>query len=303
MSSITPKQKLQLGHRILLDRDLTPVARLVGWYIVDHINTKRGYAWCPQEMIAKNLGICERAVRYAIKGVAPYFAIDRSRRQHEYRMATPANIASITPLTPANNADIEADDTGKTRHRHRQNATAIPAQDVPPSFNHPLNILREGRTHSKKGGEGRTRSKRQPRKKPSIGFPSSWQPSDTNYVHGERLGFARAEIDRAAGKFRGHHIAKGSVFANWDQAFNNWLDKDAEWNHSPRREATANGGFVGLPGSPEFGAWKTHATANSSDAKCRSLKRLLENYELSGKSFNFESEWPPGYQPTKKSNA
>jgi hypothetical protein len=45
------------------------------------------------------------------------------------------------------------------------------------------------------------------------------------------------------------------LFANWDQAFNNWLDKDAEWNRSPR-EATANGGFVGVPDSPAFDAGK-----------------------------------------------
>jgi hypothetical protein len=238
--------------------------------------------------IAKDLGISLPSVKRAVKSLAPYFKIDRRGRANEYRMGT-----KLIPIEADNRDQFDTSLVSKT--------TGIGIKDYPPSLEHPLKIL-ERDAHTAKTGEGRARRKRQPRKQPSIGFPSSWSASDTSYAHGERLGFARAEIDRAAAKFRGHHIAKGSLFANWDQAFNNWLDKDAEWNRSPR-EATANGGFVGVPDSPAFDAWKTHATANSSDPKCRSLKRLLENYELSGKSFNFESEWPPGYQPTKKSNA
>src|SRR5262249_16313978 len=93
---ITPKEKLQLAHRILLDREIRPAARLVGIYIADHLNEKRGYAWPPQEMIAADLGICERSVRYAIEQLKSHFEVDRSNRQHEYRpRTTPADFAAV----------------------------------------------------------------------------------------------------------------------------------------------------------------------------------------------------------------
>ena len=56
MTKITPKEKFNLGNRIRLDKNLSPAARLVGLHVADHINTKRGYAWIPQEKIARDLG-------------------------------------------------------------------------------------------------------------------------------------------------------------------------------------------------------------------------------------------------------
>src|SRR5262249_47469553 len=95
-TGVRQREKLQLAHRILLDRELTPAARLVGIYIADHLNEKRGYAWPPQEKIAADLGICERSVRYAIEQLGSHFSIDRSNRQHEYRpRTTAADFAAI----------------------------------------------------------------------------------------------------------------------------------------------------------------------------------------------------------------
>src|SRR5262245_8450374 len=94
--SITQKEKLQLAYRILLDRELTPVARIVGIYITNRLNEKRGYAWPPQETIAGGLGVDERSVRRAIEQLQSHFAIDRSRRQHEYRpRTTPDKLSAI----------------------------------------------------------------------------------------------------------------------------------------------------------------------------------------------------------------
>jgi hypothetical protein len=60
---ITRQEKLNLANRIRLDKNLSPATRLVGLHIADHINTKRGYAWIPQEKIARDLGLGERTVR------------------------------------------------------------------------------------------------------------------------------------------------------------------------------------------------------------------------------------------------
>lgn len=105
---ITRQEKLNLANRIRLDKNLSPATRLVGLHIADHINTKRGYAWIPQEKIARDLGLGERTVRRLVKDLARHFDIDRSRRQHEYRPPTPAKMAGITPATPAKMATTPA---------------------------------------------------------------------------------------------------------------------------------------------------------------------------------------------------
>src|SRR5262249_28316840 len=92
--AITPKQKLRLANTFLRDTNLTPAARIVGWYITDYVNTQRGYAWTPQEQIARDLGIGMSSVHRSIKQLAKYFVINRERRQHEYH-PTPVKMTGI----------------------------------------------------------------------------------------------------------------------------------------------------------------------------------------------------------------
>jgi Helix-turn-helix domain len=120
---IVAKAKFDLANRIRVDIALTPSTRLVGLYIADHINTKRGYAWCTQEQIAAALGIDERTVRRAIKDLDRHFAVDRSHRAHEYRIATPDNLSAIAP----NDTGHFCSDTGHF-------CTSIPDKNVPPSL-------------------------------------------------------------------------------------------------------------------------------------------------------------------------
>jgi hypothetical protein len=133
----------------------------------------------------------------------------------------------------------------------------------------------------------------QPRRKQTV-FPEGWKPTTEHFARAQTLGLSNLHVERAAVRFEDHHIAKGSTFADWDRAFNAWLNGDADHLGKP---AQVNGasvdGFIASPGSAAFSAWKAHCTDHSDDPKCRSLKRLLENYEQSGKSFNFETEWPP----------
>lgn len=74
------------------------------------------------------------------------------------------------------------------------------------------------------------------RRSPSRPLPDDWKP---NAKHEE---FAREHgIDLAAQshKFRGDAVAKDKRYANWDQAFRNWLDKAIEFGqvrHLPRPE-------------------------------------------------------------------
>src|SRR5262249_46445946 len=137
------KAKFDLANRIRVDIELTPSTRLVGLYIADHINTKRGYAWPPQEMIARDLGIDERTVRRAIKRLGAYFAVDRSRRQHEYRIATPDNLSGIAP-----------NDTGHFGSDTGQKCTPIPDKNVTPSLEILLTSFKEKKDFGVRGRQG-----------------------------------------------------------------------------------------------------------------------------------------------------
>jgi hypothetical protein len=155
---ITPKEKFNLGNRIMFDKNLSAATRLVGIYIADRINTKRGYAWPPQEQIASDLGIDERTVRRAVKDLASYFGIDRSQRQHEYH-----------PM-PDTLSAIAADDTGHFCSDTGQKCTSIPDKNVPPS----LEILLHPLTTSTVDG-ALARSNRQEKKASADGFSKFWE--------------------------------------------------------------------------------------------------------------------------------
>lgn len=73
---------------------------------------------------------------------------------------------------------------------------------------------------------------RKPRAR-AIPLPESWTPNDG---HHELARAERVDLAREAAKFRDHHLAKGSMFKDWDRAFSNWLRRSAEFQAraSPR---------------------------------------------------------------------
>ena len=214
----TSKDKLDLANRILLDKNLSLADRVVGWYIADHINTVRGFAWCPQEHIARDLGIDERTVRRAIRAVAPYFAIDRSHRQHEYRIATPDNMPAIEPTTPdiyAPTPDIFA---------------PIPDTDVPPSSNtsskHPLRSIY---TDQKQGTSG----KGKPRKAKTIPLPDDWCPNATALRLSDSLKVDLADVEA---RFRDYLASSGKQYADYDAALRNFIRNTPKFNGTNHHE-------------------------------------------------------------------
>ena len=124
---ITAKAKFDLANRIRLDTKLTQADRLIGLFIVDHINVFRGYAWCTQEQMAAGVGVTARTVRRAAKPLKKYFAIDRSGRANEYRPIGD----KMSSVTPGN--------SGHFRPGKRTFSTKIPDTSVLPS----LEILRD----------------------------------------------------------------------------------------------------------------------------------------------------------------
>jgi hypothetical protein len=69
---------------------------------------------------------------------------------------------------------------------------------------------------------------------------ASWQPNETAVEKARKLGLnLKAEADR----FRDHHVAKGSLFVDWDAAFRTWLGNAQRFaarggSYAPRNNPT-----------------------------------------------------------------
>jgi hypothetical protein len=279
MSAVTPKAKFDLANRILLDRTLTPVTRLVGWFIADHINTQRGYAWPPQSTIASALNINEKSVRRAVKELGDYFDINRAGRANEYRPRTPDNLSGITPPTPNNLSAIELS-TPDNLSTTPDNLSKIPDKNDPPSLEILSNPLIES-----------PRKKKEKSKKEETELPDSWTPNQQSIQKGEALGLTRVEISREVQRFRNKAKEKARTAVRWDAAFDNWLIKAVEFmGRSPPSQAKQEG-YSAEPCSAEFQAWRTHARDNGKHA----FVRVLDNRALEGRPFVFDARWPPGH--------
>lgn len=75
-------------------------------------------------------------------------------------------------------------------------------------------------------------------------MPDGWQPRDHERNKAGEMGL---NCDREAERFRDHHTARGSVFADWDAAFRTWLGNALRFQGSSRAPAfspssSGNGG-------------------------------------------------------------
>lgn len=130
------------------------------------------------------------------------------------------------------------------------------------------------------------------RKKPAIRIPDDWVPKSNSVEKAARLGFSAAEIGRESQKFKNHAREKDRRAVRWDAAFDNWIINAAGYqNKSPPITAGSNG-FQALPGTPEFSAWKSYA----SDSGKSALVRILNQREMEGRAFSFETQWPPNHR-------
>ena len=284
MSAVTPKVKFNLANRILLDRTPTPVTRLVGWFIADHINTQRGYAWPPQSTIASALNINEKSVRRAVKELGDYFDINRAGRANEYRPRTPDNLSAIELSTPDNLSTTP------------DNLSKIPDKNDPPSLEILSNPLIESHESKKEESE---EGRKAGRRKPKRPLPDNWTPSVATMDKAKGLGLSDLDISRQLEMFRNHAQQNDRRCVNWDAAADNWMIVGAKkLGLKPKDNTPTNGtvlSFPASPGSPQWQAWRTRLRDMDSP-QSRSLVRELDRRELEGRPFSFDAEWPPGHQ-------
>lgn len=131
------------------------------------------------------------------------------------------------------------------------------------------------------------------RKKPATTIPDDWKPSDEDFQHGRDIGLTDAETTREASKFRNHAKQNDRRAVNWHFAFRNWCINAAEFlGRKPKSTHPSQVRYRADPHSAEFLAWKAHAR----DAGNRAFTRILDQRELEGRAFEFESQWPPGHK-------
>lgn len=175
-----------------------------------------GECWPSVATIGRKTGLCERAVRTALRQLEAdgwlQTANGGGRNGVNRYTVNPAPHAPGTTCPPASNAP--------------KPGTTCPPNPAPhapkPSYNH--------KEPSDIGGK--------PPKAPvrrASSICDDWEPSERNLSDAEAKGMKREDAMREADRFKDYHLAKGSTFKDWDAAWRTWLNNSARF--SPRREA------------------------------------------------------------------
>lgn len=122
---------------------------------------------------------------------------------------------------------------------NKRSPSRLPAPDgstpvvLPESSGSPP--TRKGREGNGSGTEGngsdapRKRGRNEP-KAPKVPLDPAWVPREHEHELAKSLGL---DLEDQAIRFRNHHTANASRFADWNAAFNNWLRKATDY--APRR--------------------------------------------------------------------
>ena len=104
---------------------------------------------------------------------------------------------------------------GKASAEKRQQNQQITATSVQQSFNHTDTDTDTDTDKIEAKASRQTKRRCQ--------LPSGWVPSDRNVQDAYSKQFTDEEIRNEADKFRDHHAAKATTFADWDAGWRTWL--------------------------------------------------------------------------------
>jgi hypothetical protein len=68
------------------------------------------------------------------------------------------------------------------------------------------------------------------RKKSRMAMPDIFPMSDSHRAYAAERGFVGVRAEPLFAAFKNHHGANGSTFANWDLAWNKWVDNEVKFN-------------------------------------------------------------------------
>lgn len=140
---------------------------------------------------------------------------ERSRKSEAGRRGGLASGVSRTKAEAEPKQVLHQNEAGASRSVPE--APELPSRPVPSDPDPP--VVPQGTDPPRTKGD---------RRKPARALPEGWAPGESHYGKAAKAGMGRPEVDRAAERFRMHHGAKGSVFADWGLAFHTWLANDLE---------------------------------------------------------------------------
>ncbi len=89
-------------------------------------------------------------------------------------------------------------------------------------------------------------------------MPAGWSPPESVYATGIGVGLDRAAVDRELLRFRDHHGAKGSRFADWGLAAHTWIRNVPDFQRGSGPGRPPNGAISSLQGT---GGWSPRGPA------------------------------------------
>ncbi|WP_291869675.1 hypothetical protein [Bradyrhizobium sp.] len=184
------------------------------------------------------------------------FRSSNAERQQRYRDRKSVTKRNET-VTPCNAETVKPSVTNR-------NETVTNRNEVtPPSISLDKNKKKEGR-----GAQ----------------LPDGWRPDEIRWIAAcRKLGADQAE--RELQKFGSHHRAKGTVFKNWNFAWDKWLLNSEEW--APKKGAAV--GVVDTSGVDwpailesykRYNNWPKGHGNDPTSPSCRAPPELLEKYGL-----------------------
>jgi hypothetical protein len=113
-------------------------------------------------------------------------------------------------------------------------------------------------------------------------LPEGWKPDDVRWTAACRK-FGVEGAERELNKFTSHHRAKGTVFKNWNFAWDKWLLNSADW--APKQApgvGVVNPETVNwraaLQSFKNFGNWPKGHGNDPTSPSCRAPPELLREY-------------------------
>lgn len=218
---------------IFESKTLGPTERLIMLALADHADDD-GRCYPSILRLCARTGLSERAVQTNVKTLTEkgYLKVLVGGGKGN------ANLYFVSP-NPAANAPYEAQNPAASAPRRK----CTPAADAPKT----PHLLRSNPAADAPEPSGTTiepsiEAAPRRRRKPELPIPEGWVPNEKNLEDARKLNLTEQEIRHEASQFRDRHLAKGSLFRDWDAAWRTWLGNIGKFSGRSMAGKAAPGG-------------------------------------------------------------
>ncbi|OZA17972.1 MAG: hypothetical protein B7Y02_02025 [Rhodobacterales bacterium 17-64-5] len=210
---VAGKMSILYSGRVWAREDLGTYERIVLLCLADHADDQ-GRCFPSIARICTRCGMKERGVqgvlqRLVQRGLVIVEAGGGRRISNRYQIKLAASFGS---------SPQRAGDTAQTPHPIQETPQAIPESPHPVRGNLQGNI----RESSEEDPLVVPRLEKHPKSRGSP-LPEGWVPSLKNLSDAQDQNFSEEEIQHESRQFKDYHMARGSIFKDWDAAWRNWL--------------------------------------------------------------------------------